>query len=162
MKPTPAKPRIIIAQVEGSGTVGAINPSTTAILLPPPNVENRKSPVNGSIAAPSAPFKEIRGKVVKLAALAEARARSVRGPRSDKYRIHKEAVLDKEHRWIKFEFSNLSQAALRRLSNPVGLPSPQMGSWTKSTTPRCGPRQWRQADVVNKAASKRRHCAGYG
>jgi hypothetical protein len=35
--------------------VGATNPCTTITRFPPPNVEKRKSPVSGSMTAPSAP-----------------------------------------------------------------------------------------------------------
>src|SRR5262249_6214172 len=39
--------------------VGATNPRTTITRSPPPNVENRKSPVSGSTTAPSAPLRPV-------------------------------------------------------------------------------------------------------
>ena len=39
------------------GVGGAANPRIATTWSPPPNVENRKSPVSGSIAAPSAPVR---------------------------------------------------------------------------------------------------------
>lgn len=39
----------------GVSPIGIANPCTTTTWFPPPNVEKRKSPVSGSITAPSAP-----------------------------------------------------------------------------------------------------------
>ena len=48
---------VVVATVVVVVVVGATNPCTTITRFPPPNVEKRKSPVSGSMTAPSAPLR---------------------------------------------------------------------------------------------------------